>query len=246
MKKILVCVHDVTPRHTDRLRRIDDLLVKHGVGARYSMLVVPNFWHQWPIGEDAAFGTWLRGMHARGVEMILHGFYHRDETPHTSRLARWKATTMTASEGEFFGLDTRDAKQRIEAGRGVVQQILGAPVTGFVAPAWLYSAGTRQALKETGFTVAEDHLAVWNPQTDRTLLRGPVVGYASRDRRRIATSLLWSTAATRVLRPLGTTRLAIHPHDFDVPSLEREIGRALGSFLSRRQAVLYGELEAAV
>jgi hypothetical protein len=37
-------------------------------------------------------------------------------------------------------------------------------------------------------------------------------------------------------------RFALHPHDFDVPSLRREIERALRNFLRYRQPMLYGEL----
>jgi predicted deacetylase len=244
-RQVLVCVHDVTPRHTERLREIDDFLDRHGVSARYSMLVVPDFWREWPLQQHAEFGTWLRGLAERGVEMLLHGFYHRDETPHRGALARWKATTMTASEGEFLGLERDEALRRIADGRAVVEDVLGSPVTGFVAPAWLYSDGTRAALRELGFREAEDHLRVWNPQTGRVLVRGPVLGYASRDAQRIASSLAWSTVATRLLRPVPVTRFAIHPHDFDVGLLRREIDRALGSMLSWREPVLYRELSAA-
>lgn len=245
MQSVLVCVHDVSPRHADRLREIDDLLARHGVSARYSMLVVPEFWHDHSLRDHPGFTAWLRELSARGVEMILHGYYHRDETAHRSRLARLKATTMTASEGEFLGLDRAEARRRIEAGAAMMRDTLGQAPSAFVAPAWLYSAATREVLAELGFRVAEDHLRVWNPSTGRTLLRGPVLGYASRDLRRTASSLVWSQIATRLLRPLPVVRLAIHPHDFDRAVLAREIDRALGSLLAWRAPILYRELAGA-
>ena len=167
--------------------------------------------------------------------MILHGFYHRDEARHTSRLARWKASTMTASEGEFFGLSYDQATARIVEGRALLQSILDREVEGFVAPAWLYSEGTRRALRDLGVRFAEDHLRVWSPVSGEVIHRSPVVSYASRDRRRIASSIVWSRSASTLLRPLAVVRHATHPHDFDVPALVGEIRRSLGGFLKRRQ-----------
>ena len=49
MKKLLFSIHDVTPRHFERLRRIDRILTESGIGASYAMLVVPDFWKEWPL-----------------------------------------------------------------------------------------------------------------------------------------------------------------------------------------------------
>ena len=241
---IIVCVHDVSPKHAGRLARIHALLERVGVGARYAMLVVPDFWREWPLGDHPDFVDWLRARADDGVEMLLHGFTHRDETQHAGGVARWKATTLTASEGEFLGLSHDEARNRIEAGREVLYQAMGQHVTGFVAPAWLYSEGTHRALRELGFTCAEDHLRVWRPTDGAVVHRSPVVSYASRDRARVLGSHVWSRAASLLLRPLPTVRLAIHPHDLDVPSLEREIERCLRVFLRDRRPLTYGSLVA--
>lgn len=240
-KHIICCVHDVTPRHMERLERIDTFLKELGLGGRYAMLVVPNFWHEWPLDEHPEFCEWLRARADEGVEMLLHGYYHRDETPHASRLKALKAKTMTASEGEFFGLSEQDAAERIERGRAMVEPLTGS-LEGFVAPAWLYSEGAKAALRAAGFRYAEDHMKVWNLQTGKVLHRSPVVSYASRDRRRIAGSLVWSRTASAVLRPLPVVRHAIHPHDFDVDLLIAEIRRSLEGFLERRDPMYYREL----
>ena len=116
---------------------------------------------------------------------------------------------------------------------------------GFVAPAWLYSAGTHAALRELGFTVAEDHLSVWRPTDGKVVHRSPVVSYASRDRRRVLGSLVWSRTASIALAPLSVVRHAIHPHDLDVPSLEAEIERSLRDFLTTRTPLSYEGLAAA-
>lgn len=239
---VIICLHDVSPRHDERIRAIHAFLAELGVGARYSMLLVPDFWASAPLGSHPGFAHWLRDRRDEGVEMVLHGYFHRDTTQHTSALAAWKARTYTASEGEFFGLSEEDAGRRIDEGQAVVTEVIGAPTEGFVAPAWLYSEGARAALATRKFAWAENHSTVWSPRTGKTLLRGPVVSYASRDLQRIIGSHLWSRTASILLRGQPVVRFALHPHDFDIPSLRREIERALRNFLRYRKPMLYGEL----
>lgn len=242
---VIICLHDVSPRHDERIRAIHAFLSELGVGAAYSMLLVPDFWASAPLGGHAGFTRWLRARSDQGIEMVLHGFYHRDTTQHASALAAWKARTYTASEGEFFGLSEEEAGRRIDDGQQVLREVIGAPAEGFVAPAWLYSDGARAALASRGFLWAENHGTVWSPRTGRTLLRGPVVSYASRDLQRIVGSHLWSRTATIILRGQPVVRFALHPHDFDVPSLRAEIERALRNFLHYRKPLLYRDLVAA-
>ena len=241
-KRLLVSIHDVTPRHFERLKRIDAFLKEQGIGSRYSMLVVPDFWHEWPLAEHDEFNAWLRARAAEGVEMILHGFYHRDDSQHASVAARFKANALTAREGEFLGLSRAQATERLQRGQAVLEAVLGHKAEGFVAPAWLYGEGALQALGDLGFEFAEDHWRVWSPCTGAKLAASPVISYASRSRARIASSLLWSRLATTLLRPTAVVRQAIHPHDFDVDRLIAEIGRALSSFLTHREPILYRDL----
>ncbi|MDA5194196.1 polysaccharide deacetylase family protein [Govanella unica] len=245
MKRLLVSIHDVAPSHFARLERIVPFLEEtNGIGTRYSMLVVPDFWRKGHLRDDPAFCAWLRARAAAGVEMILHGYYHRDETPHTSWGQSLKASALTAREGEFLGLSRAEALARMQQGKAELEDILGQAVKGFIAPAWLYSAGTKDALKDANMMFAEDHWRVWLPGQDRVVAKGPVISYASRSKSRIASSLLWSRLATTLLRPLDTVRLAVHPHDFDIPSLITETHRALGVLQQNRQLSYYYELAA--
>ena len=239
---LIPCVHDVTPRHFERLVQIDDALRALGLAGRYRMLVVPNFWFDWPLADHPKFCDWLRARADEGVEMLLHGYFHKDTTEHEGMVARLKAQQMTASEGEFLGLSEGDARERIQKGRDEVEAVLGKSVDGFVAPAWLYSEGTHQVLKDFGFRIAEDHLKVWDPTTGKTLSRSPVISYASRTKGRIASSMAWSRIGTATMRALPVVRHAIHPHDFDVPMLEHEISRSLRSLLRRHDPAPYAQL----
>lgn len=241
-RRLLVSVHDVTPRHFARLRAIAALLERHGLGGRYSALVVPNFWHEWPLADHPEFITWLLGQIEAGVEPLLHGYFHRDESDHRGAWARLRGRALTAGEGEFLGLDREAARARIVAGGRVLAEHLGAAPRGFVAPAWLYGQATLEVLRELGYAVAEDHWRVWSPIRGEVLARGPVIAYASRTRLRVAASIAWSRAASLALERQPIVRLAIHPHDLDVPALERELDRALALWTRDRAPIRYADL----
>ncbi len=106
--------------------------------ARFAMLVVPDHWSGSPIAGNKAFAARLRGWADAGVEMFLHGFTHRDDAP-----AGFKARHLTASEGEFLSLTEAEAARRLREGRAIVEDAIGRPVAGFIAPAWLYGEGAR-------------------------------------------------------------------------------------------------------
>ncbi len=239
MKQLLLSIHDVSPRHTERLGRIDALLDRLGLANRYSYLVVPDFWGAAPLAQDPDFQAWLAAKEAQGVEMILHGFHHRDTSQH-SGLQQFKARHLTASEGEFLGLTAGEANALMQRGRDILAGFLRQPVQGFIAPAWLYGDGARTALVDQGFAFAEDHWQVWAPNRGNAqLLRGPVISYASRSRARMASSLVWSRLAAVLLYGQQTVRLAIHPHDFDKPVLIKEIERTIRGLLRHRTPVRY-------
>jgi predicted deacetylase len=143
---------------------------------------------------------------------------------------------MTAGEGEFLGLDQAEAARRLRAGRAVVEDAIGRPVAGFIAPAWLYGPGALAAIRDEGFALAEDHMKVWNPADGAVLARGPVITWASRSRARIASSLAFAAVARVALQPLPVIRLAVHPGDARVPALLGSIDATLAAFGGRRAA----------
>lgn len=241
-RQTLISIHDVSPRHFDRVREIVDMFHELGLGNRFAMLVVPDFWKQWPLEDHPEFCEWLRSQSEAGVEMILHGFTHLDETEHTDAKTAFKAKHMTAGEGEFSGLSHGEAIRKIEHGEQVLRDTCGISADGFCAPAWLYSDAAKQALTDKGYEFAEDHMKVWSPQSGQETAKGPVVSYASRSKSRIASSLLWSWASRLVLAPFAITRIAVHPHDFDIPALKSEIRRQIAHQLRFRAPVYYREV----
>jgi predicted deacetylase len=239
---LLTSIHDVSPRFEGEVDRLRDLLVPF-VGARVALLVVPNHWGDAPIIPGSPFATRLRGWAHEGMEVFLHGYFHRDRSRHRAVGDRLRARYATAGEGEFLGLARKDAASRIAEGRWLVEEVIGRPVDGFVAPAWLYSKGTLEALKDCAMPLAEDHFRVWSPATGRQLARGPVITWASRTRLRRASSL--AAAATLRHVPLQVLRIGVHPPDCRHPALLRSIEKTMEIAGRNRRAASYSELAAA-
>jgi predicted deacetylase len=204
------------------------------------MLVVPNHWGDAPIRPGSPFARKLRDWASQGIEMMLHGFTHRDDASHQGSADRFRAGFMTAGEGEFLGLAQAEATSRISEGRSLIEDVIGRPIDGFVAPAWLYGPGALDALSKSGIGIAEDHFRVWSPVTGRPLSRGPVITWASRTRWRLVSSL----AAAAALRhaPLDVLRIGVHPPDVRHPRLVKSIGRTFTTALRSRRPGRYADL----
>ena len=235
---LLASIHDVSPRFESEVDRLVDLLA-FAVGDRLAMLVVPNHWGDAPIVPGSAFASRLRRWSDAGVEIFLHGYFHRDDARH-SGADRLRARFMTAGEGEFLGLSQTAASSRIAEGRALVEDVIGRRIDGFVAPAWLYGRGTLAALAECGIAISEDHMRVWSPATGSELARGPVITWASRTRTRLASSLLAASALRRT--PLRVLRVGVHPPDCRHPTIVRSIETTMRIAARNRKIGCYSDL----
>ena len=239
-RRLLASIHDVSPRFAGEVDQLAERFDRQLGSARFAMLVVPDHWSAAPIAADKGFQARLRGWADAGVEMFLHGFTHRDDSGGTS----FKAQHMTAGEGEFLALSEAEAAKRLSAGRAIVEDAIGRPVAGFIAPAWLYGPGALAAIKAQGFDLAEDHMKVWRPADDLVLAKGPVITWASRSRPRIASSLFFAGLARWGLAPLPTVRVAVHPGDTGVPALLASIDATLARLKPGRIVARYSDLAA--
>jgi hypothetical protein len=240
-KLLLASIHDVGPRFASEVDELVDRLEARLGGPNFAMLVVPDHWGGQQLTPGTEFASKLRRWAERGVEMFVHGWFHRDSAEH-SGMAKFKAQHMTASEGEFLGLDEDEAARRMAEGRKLVEDITGREAAGFIAPAWLYGPGAMAALEKSGFALAEDHMRVWQPASQRTVARGPVITWASRSAARTASSLFFAALARRTLHPLDTVRVAVHPGDVTKTSILNSIGATLDSFIKRRKVGRYSDL----
>lgn len=240
-KRLLASIHDVGPRFEREVEQLAELLGRRLGEMRFAMLVVPDHWGCAPLREDKAFQAKLRAWSDAGVEMFVHGWFHRDSSRHQG-IAGIKARHMTASEGEFLGLDEPTALRLMLDGKALIEDVTGREAAGFIAPAWLYGQGTRSALRHAGFALAEDHWKVWDAASDAVLVRGPVVTWASRSRMRTASSLAFAALARQVL-PLGqTVRVAVHPGDVTKAPLIASIDATLQRFTRSHRPARYAEI----
>ncbi|NBC37858.1 DUF2334 domain-containing protein [Novosphingobium sp. FSY-8] len=240
-KLLLASIHDVGPRSESAVDHLIDIMAPILGGMKLAMLVVPDHWAQAPLAAAPAFQTKLRGWADQGVEMFVHGWFHKDLAEH-SGMAAFKAKHMTASEGEFLGLSQDEAARRMADGRKLIEDIIGRPTTGFIAPAWLYGPGAHAALAQSGFAMAEDHMRVWRPQTGEVLARGPVITWASRSVPRQRSSKFFAALARHTLHGQRVVRIATHPGDVTVPSLIASIRATYAAFAARRPAARYAQL----
>ena len=239
---LLASIHDVGPRFEAEVDALAERLDRLLGGPKFAMLVVPDHWDAAPLSAAPVFARRLRAWSDAGVEIFLHGWRHRDDSVHGGAAAGFKARHLTAGEGEFLGLEHDEALARMRHGRAVVEDAIGRPVAGFIAPAWLYGPGAMSAAAEAGFALAEDHLRVWEPGTGRIRARGPVVTWASRSRARIASSLAAAAVLRRALLATRVVRVAVHPGDTGVPALLRSIDATISGLGKARVAAHYADL----
>jgi uncharacterized protein len=237
-RRLLASIHDVGPKFERHVDQLVDALERHIGAANFAMLVVPDHWDEAPLAAAPAFQVKLRRWADAGVEMFLHGWRHRDDAPAKG----FAQKHMTAGEGEFSSLSLSDASARIADGRRLVEDAIGRPVAGFIAPAWLYSAGALDAVRDAGFALAEDHMKVWQPVSGRVVARGPVITWASRSPARIRSSLMVAAAARALPQALPTARIAVHPGDVTVPVLLDSIDATFRRFAATHVPSRYADL----
>lgn len=238
--RVLCSLHDVTPFHQERIERAEALFGALGV-RRVAYLLVPQY-HGGHPADDPAFAAWCRRPRPFEVEWFLHGFYHQErEAPAGGSLGeQLKRRYATAGEGEFLALGPEQVRARLDAGAAVFERTLGAPPTGFVAPAWLYNEALPPALRAAGIRYYEDHHRVYDTATGRAL-RAPVVTWATRTPARKWSSVLGTPALRWWWRREPLLRLAVHPYDFDHPATERSIHRVWSAALAGREQAAYSE-----
>lgn len=223
--KMHVSLHDVTPAFADAMDAALTLADRHGL--KPALLVVPDHHERTRLEDHPAFVDTLRTLSRRGHEIYLHGLTHRashdDQTASAARYFRQRV--VSAGEAEFASIGREEGARRL--GEGLARlRALDLPVSGFVAPAWSFRPWLLPLLGAYNVHYTEDHLRVYDPV--RGIQRASLVlNFASRSWSRIASTTLFCRAA-RPLAALTPTRVALHPGDFGVTVLRREVESLLG------------------
>jgi predicted deacetylase len=232
--RLLLSLHDVTPRHLVRLARAEALFRELGV-THATYLIVPRYHRAWAIETDPGFRAWCQTSRPFTVRWCLHG-YHHEETRRADRFSvqNWfKRRFLTAGEGEFLGLREAEMRQYIEHGREAFRACLGVEPTGFVAPAWLFNRALIPVLGDLGFAWTEDHWRIYDLKRGGTL-DAPVITWATRTAVHRYGSARLVPALLGRWRERPVIRIAVHPLDFDDPRFVDAIRRTIATSLRAR------------
>lgn len=176
-----------------------------------TLLVVPDF-HKCNALENAPdFRRVMDQRLARGDELALHGYYHADDSPPPRSPREYFMRRIYTWEGEFYDLDQDQALQRLGAGIEVFER-MDWPLSGFVAPAWLMSEGTRQALRKLPLHYTSDPQHLYR-LPDFSTVNPPGLVWSARSAWRRGLSKMVCAYQENRLQQASTLRLGLHPVD---------------------------------
>ncbi len=233
--KLLVSIHDVTPALERDVRALWDLCAERGLVP--ALLVVPNWHGGWPIEEYPRFAAWLRARAREGAEVFLHGERHDEHGRRRSPGDRLRAWGATAREGEFLGLDEREAGARIGRGMRALERVGLEPI-GFVAPAWLAREDTYRAVQRAGLRISEDADCI-HLHARATRLPSPVVRWSARSPARAHLSAAVADARWWWQRGHWLARIALHPGDIRHPATAASVAANLDRWCGERHHFRY-------
>ena len=233
--RICIALHDVAPATWPQCAVLLDLLNDLHCSA-ITLLVVPDYHGCGRIADAPEVKHAIDRYVELGAEVALHGYLHLDQGPPPRSTLGWlRRRVLTASEGEFSALPACVAARRIEEGLGELADC-GWPVRGFVAPAWLASKGTWQALRDSSLSYSATHGALIALDGMRRI-PAPVISISTRSLWRRSASRAWLRAMRLATRGLPLLRLALHPEDARHWRALRDWRWLVGAMLEERIAV---------
>lgn len=207
---VLLVLHDVAPSTWADYQPFVEAVDALG-NVPMTWLVVPDFHRHDNLDAHADFRQLLSERVARGDELALHGFFHDDPEPRPHTPRDWFMRRVYTHEGEFYHLSHEAALARLRAGIEMFQRY-DWPLHGFVAPAWLMSEGTRQALRELPLRYTSDPQHLYR-LPDFTPIDAPGLVWSARSAWRRGLSKILSNQREQRWRQAPVIRLGLHPVD---------------------------------
>jgi len=214
-RTVLLVLHDVAPQTWADYRPFVEAVDALG-NVPITWLVVPDFHHHNALDTHVEFRRLLDSRVAKGDELTLHGYFHCDDLPTPRTPKEWFMRRIYTHEGEFYQLCEAQALARISDGIELFRRN-DWPLQGFVAPAWLMSDGTRQALRQLplSYTSTPQHLY---RLPDFTPIEAPGLVWSARSAWRRGLSKVLSDRREQRWQSAPVIRLGLHPvdmrHDF--------------------------------
>ncbi|MEL1089902.1 polysaccharide deacetylase family protein [Pseudomonas sp. OB66] len=210
MKAVCLVLHDVAPSTWADYQPFVEAVDALG-DVPMTWLVVPDFHRHDVLDDNPEFRRVLDARVARGDELALHGYYHDDQQPLPNNPRDWFMRRVYTHEGEFYRLSREAALARLHAGLEMFQRY-DWPVQGFVAPAWLMSDGTRQALRELPLSYTSDPQHLYR-LPDFSAINAPGLVWSARSAWRRGLSKIVSDQREQRWREASVIRLGLHPVD---------------------------------
>ncbi|MEB0039024.1 MULTISPECIES: polysaccharide deacetylase family protein [unclassified Pseudomonas] len=207
---VLLVLHDVAPETWADYQPFVEAVDALG-DIPMTWLVVPDFHKRNPLATDIRFQRVLEHRLARGDELALHGYHHSDDGPPPKTPREYFMRRIFTWEGEFYALDYDHALARLQAGVELFER-LDWPLHGFVAPAWLMSLGTREALRALPFSYTSDSQHLFQ-LPDFSKIEAPGIVWSAGSAWRRGVSKLVSDRLEFKFQTAQTIRLGLHPVD---------------------------------
>lgn len=228
---VSVVIHDVAPVNWAACQRVL-AAVREVADVPTTLLVVPRF-HLRP--SEPRFEDDLSALVRHGHETALHGYVHLDPGEPNGWRDHLRRRVYTDGEGEFSALDRGEAWRRLQAGARWFERCRW-PLHGFVAPAWLLSAGTWDALWDMPLRYTATLSSVYGI-ADRTRLHSSALAFSTRSLWRRVASVPRNGWVMSRWDAQALVRLELHPHDADHAFIRRQWTRELARLLERRDAL---------
>ncbi|MCB2251701.1 DUF2334 domain-containing protein [Pseudomonas chlororaphis] len=214
LRSVLLVLHDVAPQTWTDYQPFVEAVDALG-NVPMTWLVVPDFHRRNSLDDHPGFRRLLCSRLERGDELALHGYFHCDDGPPPRTPYDWFMRRLYTHEGEFYRLSQNAALARLHAGLELFQRY-NWPVQGFVAPAWLMSPGTRQALRQLPlrYTSSPQHLY---RLPEFSPIAAPGLVWSARSAWRRQLSRLLSDQREQQWRQAPVIRLGLHPVDMRYP-----------------------------
>jgi predicted deacetylase len=218
-KAVVIAVHDVAPATWPQCEALIQMLDDLGA-MRLTLLVVPFFHYERPMWKETSFVHAIESRLARGDEVVLHGYFHRDDEPPPRTLHGFiERRMLTRAEGEFAALTEFGAMWRITRGIEMFRA-LRWPLFGFTPPAWLINDAGRTAISRCGypFEYVSVRDGIYRLPRWRHVPTANVCYSPDRPWRRVMSRIVIARELRRA-RHVPLLRLSLHPQDAAEPAV---------------------------
>lgn len=236
---VSVVIHDVAPVNWAACQRVL-AAVREVADVPTTLLAVPRYHLR---ASEQGFEDALSSLAQQGHELALHGYVHLDPGTPQGWRDHLRRQVYTDGEGEFSALTRAEAWMRLQAGAHWFAR-RGWPLHGFVAPAWLLSAGTWEALWDMPLRYTATLSSVYSI-AGRTRLPSSALAFSTRSLWRRMASLPRNEWVASRWHGQALVRLELHPYDADHPAIRRLWTRELARLLACREVLTLADAVAA-